>query len=398
MTAISLPNVKYSCEIVMDSVRDSSLNYSMRETPFSLYLTIRKTFVKSSSTLDQNSSVSLQNFASTAQDNFTEIKDLESKLRAAEESQSRLKNLYEQAVEDSEATHAQVKELEKLLEDVTRKVNLESVNKMESEMKIKDCFIEKLKVENENVENDLQSAEKNWKELKKLIKMKEKEVHDLRKENKLVTENLDIVSNELKNITNQVNKEKKVEAKKLKRIENKEFIETLKAKPEPFACSSCDLILESLGKLKQHVISFHVTSISTQTSVKVSDDKSVQSDTLSSFKNMFTQTFEESDLEVQKYPCYYCGINIVSENHLNAHRIKCRGMSREFGELGLPPKVPSFSTTSAETNMNEALALYLLHQETLARKFQCDICLNNFDSESLLGMHRVFTHSRLKVD
>ena len=117
------------------------------------------------------------------------------------------------------------------------------------------------------------------------------------------------------------------------------------------------------------MISFHVTTISTQTSEKVSDDKSVQSDTLGSLKNMFTQTFEESDLELEKYPCYYCGIDIVSENHLSAHRIKCRGMSRVFGELGLPPKVPSFSTTSAENNMNEALALYLLHQQTLTRKF-----------------------------
>ena len=193
-----------------------------------------------------------------------------------------------------------------------------------------------------------------------------------------------------------MNREKKVEAKKSKKIENKEFIETLKAKPEQIACSSCDLRLESLGKLKQHVVSFHVTTVSTQTSVKVSEDKSVQSDTLGSLKNMFTQTFEESDLELEKYP--YCGIDIVSENHLSAHIIKCSGMSRVFGELGLPPKVPSFSTTSAENNMNEALTLYLLHQQTLARKFQCDICLKNFDSESLLGMHRVFTHSRLKVD
>ena len=109
-----------------------------------------------------------------------------------------MRSLYEEAVEDSEATHAQVKELEKLLEDVTRKVNSESVNKMESEMKSKDYLIEKLKVTNENLENDLQSAEKCWKELKRLIKMKEKEVHDLRKENKQVTENLDIVSSELK--------------------------------------------------------------------------------------------------------------------------------------------------------------------------------------------------------
>ena len=377
----------------MGSVRDSCLNYSLKETPFSLYLTIRKTFVKISSTFDQNSSVSWRNLTNT------ETKDLESKLEAAEESNSNLQNLYEEAVEDSETTHAKVKELENLLDNDSRKVKLVSFDKMESEMKSKDCLIEKLKAENDNLENDLQSAEKNWKELKKQIKMKDKEVYDLRKENKQVIENLDIVSKELKNLTNQVNKEKKVEAKKMKKQEKKEFIETLKLKPEQFACDSCDLILESLGKLKQHVISVHVTSTSTQTSIKESDDKSVQSDMLGSLNNMVTQTFEERDLEVEKYPCYYCGIDIVSEKHLIAHRIKCRGMSRVFGELGLPPNNPRSSTTSAESTMNEALALYLLHQQKMAaRKYQCDICLNNFDSESLLGMHRVFTHSRMKVD
>jgi hypothetical protein len=122
--------------------------------------------------------------------------------------------------------------------------------------------------------------------------------------------------------------------------EKKEFIKTLKAKPEQFACSSCDLILESLAKLKLHERSYHVTNSSTQTNEKECDDKSVQSNTHEYLNDMFTQTYEGSDLEVEKYPCYYCGINIVSDNHLNAHRIKCRGMSRVFGELGLPVPVP----------------------------------------------------------
>ena len=74
----------------------------------------------------------------------------------------------------------------------------------------------RLKSDNKNLENDLQNAEQNWKELNKLNNMKDKEVHDLKKENKQLIENLDMISNELKNLTNQVNEKKKSEFKKLK--------------------------------------------------------------------------------------------------------------------------------------------------------------------------------------
>jgi hypothetical protein len=139
MAANSLPlDVKYSCDLIMNRVRDSSLNFSMQETPFSLYLTIRKTFVKSSPTsLYQNSSTA-------AQVNTTEIKDLKSKLRAAEESNSTLKSLYEEAVEDNEHTHIKVKELEKLLDDIECKVNqneFETVDEIKREMQNKDSLI-----------------------------------------------------------------------------------------------------------------------------------------------------------------------------------------------------------------------------------------------------------------
>ena len=77
MTELYLPmNVKYSCDLVMNSVRDSSLIYSMTETPFSLYLTTKKTFMRSSSTFDQSSSASLNNISAAAPDNITKIEDL----------------------------------------------------------------------------------------------------------------------------------------------------------------------------------------------------------------------------------------------------------------------------------------------------------------------------------
>ena len=40
------PNIQTSCDFILKNVRSSSLNYSVQETPFSLFLTIRKSLVK----------------------------------------------------------------------------------------------------------------------------------------------------------------------------------------------------------------------------------------------------------------------------------------------------------------------------------------------------------------
>ena len=94
-----------------------------------------------------------------------------------------------------------------------------------------------------------------------------------------------------------------------------------------------------------------------------------------------------------EYPCFYCDYMIRSEEHLQRHLSECQERCAMISE-----KVTN-SESAKEPTMNEALKSYLLHyQKMAARKFQCDICLNNFESETLLGMHTVFTHSRLKID
>ena len=57
--------------------------------------------------------------------------------------------------------------------------------------------------------------------------------------------------------------------------------------------------------------------------------------------------------------------------------------------LGYVTKVPS-----ANENMNKALNEYLLHMQKIdARKFECDACQMICESETLLGMHKIFNHS-----
>ena len=75
---------------------------------------------------------------------------------------------------------------------------------------------------------------------------------------------------------------------------------------------------------------------STQTSDKTCYDKFVQVYSSKLLDDKGMPTDQESNSEVENYPWYYCGINILSKNHLYEHRRKCFGMARMFGILGLP--------------------------------------------------------------
>ena len=86
------------------------LNYSIQETPYSLYLTIRKSFAKSSSFEQFLSNVGPQN--------FTEIETLKMKLKTAEEANLMLTKNYEEAVNDCEVSYAKIKDLENTLDEL----------------------------------------------------------------------------------------------------------------------------------------------------------------------------------------------------------------------------------------------------------------------------------------
>ena len=112
-------SVKSSCDFVISSVRNSFLNYSIQETPFSLYLTIRKSFAKSSANSDQIRSCSVQNVLLE----HTEVETLTNKLKAAQESNMILQNSYEEAVNDSEKCYERINELESKVEGLKEKIN-----------------------------------------------------------------------------------------------------------------------------------------------------------------------------------------------------------------------------------------------------------------------------------
>ena len=135
-----------------------------------------------------------------------------------------------------------------------------------------------MKQEQDALDNALESAEKKWKESKRVDKTKDKENHDLQQENGKVTESYDIVRKELKELTLQVKKDKNEQDKKLKKEQKKqEKVNNLQPIPENiFLCYKCDLCTDSMNKLREHIRIKHSNSLGCQTVEIELKDKSVQ--------------------------------------------------------------------------------------------------------------------------
>ena len=139
-------NIKNSCEHVISSVRESLHNYSMQETLYSLYLTLRKTFARSSKFVCQNSP-QISPIYAFHQEN-TELESLKVKLKSAESSNEDLRANYVDALDDSELCHAKISELEtiiKELKDKESEKNSKQFKTIQSEIQKKDEVINKLR-------------------------------------------------------------------------------------------------------------------------------------------------------------------------------------------------------------------------------------------------------------
>ena len=180
-----------------------------------------------------------------------------------------------------------------------------------------------------NLEREIEVSEKNIKDFNKVLKCKDKELHDLQKVNEKVTEDLGKVRDELKHLTMQVNREKRCEAKKLKKAEKKDFLNSISEKVPEIQCEKCDLRTESQAKLRIHERSMHQLTKSIQTNVTEYDEKAIQTQHHEFCEDKSTETHEK--IEIMQ--CFYCGITIVSEIHLKDHSNKCHGMTGIFSVL-----------------------------------------------------------------
>ena len=340
------PSIKSSCEQIVDSVRDSSLHFCLNETPHSIYLTIRKRFVKPKIiTIEETSTFSCE--TKVYAEKVENDSGLETKLQTAESFNLRMKMQLGEAVLENE----RICEI-----NTAQEVQIKAYEKEIAELKLKgkaavknENVIQKIKEEKEILENELEASEKKWKVLHKSLKVNEKEIYDLKKENANVNENFLKVKNEFMAYKCEASKEKKDMEKKLKNLEKKAMNDNMQTGSKvEFHCEKCHVETETLNALKCHEKTYHVQNCSTQTEVVISVDRKVQTSKLESTNDKNVQITDNEfpnkvDKNFERFSCFYCDKKIQSETHLTNHIEMCSGTASSFWKQSTLPVKPAFT-------------------------------------------------------
>jgi hypothetical protein len=224
---MSPSQIQNSCAKILNTVRQSGLNFSIQETPYSFFVTVRKSVLKSLqvSILDEPETGTV-NLASNA---FTE--ELQSRCLFLEQSNSRLKSDFEEAVHELEVLQSEKNDLSEHLTESKDKNdivgnNIKVVNEEKRALQIKH---ERICSENKNLKNELESTKADLVTAVSTLKTTKKEAKDSSHQNEKKTgqmeEKIKVLEDfkrakmsEEKNLRNKI---KKVE-KKLKSVHEKE--------------------------------------------------------------------------------------------------------------------------------------------------------------------------------
>ena len=326
----------FACGQILYSLKMSNLNYLLKETPFSAYITIRKKFIRDTSIekLDK-----LGNDSSPS--------DLEVEVIALRESKKDLETRIEIAKVDFEE-----RELEK--ESILAKLDKQD-EEIEHYLKNERMFSEEIKVltiEKEGLKTTIDeiSNEKS----KHLEKLKEKECQksSLEKElgkTKRKFNDLEIVNTELEE--NILMFENKLATKDQKVYDLKEELRALEdatpiafsalcdkceyvANPEKSfivddktehsdenlpstsSCGKCDYTSDDEEVLNQHIQSVHVILCD-----------------LCDFETDSNAKLDEHKLSVHTFPCKNCNLNFKSERKLSEHMCRIHILNPVCGDL-----------------------------------------------------------------
>ena len=103
-----------SCDLLLQNIRDSGLNYNCQLTPFSMYVTIRKSFIKSRTSLI-NSTHSLNVCRKSESSELQEKYDkLLIKQKCLEQGYNNLKSDLEHVIEECDEKNKGIENLENL--------------------------------------------------------------------------------------------------------------------------------------------------------------------------------------------------------------------------------------------------------------------------------------------
>ena len=339
---MSLSQPELACESVLLALKVSRLTFSFQETPFSCYVTIRKKFVKNYNTEMSNMLPVIDGLKSAnTSEKFESLEKENTFMKIKLEEAERIK---EEILNENESFKFEIEALEEACKQRVAAV-AEEKRIISENLNLK-ISLEKVKQEKALVESELASAVKETKNLNKSVKLNEKKVYDLEKENRKVKEDLLLEKEEFSILRAQVNKEKKDNEKRNKKNEKKEFLKNLTAdsNQDKYQCKQCDELFNEEDKLRNHKLNHHTRSISTQTNVKISVDRKIQ-----------VKDSELNNLEIsakndfEKYSCFYCAHIITSEDLLKKHIGECHGLHE--------PSFPKFS--KSQSNQSKMKPLHI---------------------------------------
>ena len=196
------------CSRILAEIRSSNLHYLVQESPFSMYLTLRKKFTKKSTKSDQK-----------VQTSPSEIQNLEDKVNKLRDEKNSLEELLKQTELECEAS----KDVVKLFEEKLEKAESEFLKQCTNFKEIKDDNVSEtklLKVTVKNANEEIKKLKKDLSEANKVIKTNEKNIYNLEQNLESTQEKNKILKDE----NNKFKLDKKKSEKKEKKKPQKDLV------------------------------------------------------------------------------------------------------------------------------------------------------------------------------
>jgi myosin heavy subunit len=234
-----------SCQVILHSIRSSCLNFSFQETPYSMYVTVRKSFSKASKPETKGSP---EGFFSPPRKSVSDKQGiLESKIQKLESANRSLTLSYENSTLELEAATDEKRILEMKIENLNDKLcdyenNVDTIIKNQTQAITSEK--RSLQVKHELLSSELKDAKNESNELRKQVNNLNTALKSSKKENSEVTskftKNIDVLETKVKDLSDfkadKISEEKdlrnkiKKVTKKLKALADKEA--SLKIKTE----------------------------------------------------------------------------------------------------------------------------------------------------------------------
>ena len=186
-----ITSMKSSCDLVLNSVRSSNLNYMCQETPFSIFLTIRKSYLKTFNPAVQ----------------ITTMTSSDTKLELMEKAFERLKCDHEEVIAENESHLKTIITLEEKVEILHNKIDVDEVRIKSFEVKVKTMENEMNRIDKKQVHTteekkalnvEVEEALKKLAGCRKSLKTEAKENRDIVKDLNKKIETSDNTINDLK--------------------------------------------------------------------------------------------------------------------------------------------------------------------------------------------------------